>query len=584
MIKNYQKIWALLTLRERKRAGWLLAMMIVMAFMEVVGVASVMPFLAVLGSPQMVEKNAYLSAAYSALGFESTRSFLVALGLFTLAVLLVSAAVRIVTHYALFRFTSMRQHSISSRLLSGYLRQPYLFFLKRNTSEMSKTILSETGQVVSQSIRPVINLMVYVLVSVVLLAFLVSIDPVLALMLAGVFGGFYALMYLTVRRRLGRMGAEIRSSNAQRFKIASETLGGIKDLKVLGREEAYLKAFHKPSLTFSRHQATAQTLAQVPKFLIEVIAFGAILAIALYALSAEGADLGKLLPVLGLYALGAMRLKPAMDNIYTSVSQLRFGGAVLDGVLKDIRDAESRAVSLVNDWQRLPLEDAIFLKNVSFSYPNGKSPALRDISFSISANTTVGVIGTTGAGKSTLIDLLLGLIQPDKGELLIDGQPLTAANVRQWQNSIGYVPQHIFLADDTVAANIAFGVPNAQINHQAVEDAARMAQVHEFVVGLPDGYDTEIGERGVRLSGGQRQRLGIARALYHNPDLLVLDEATSALDNETEAEVMKAIDAMGGQKTIIMIAHRLSTVERCDQLIRLEHGRVVDISIKGANA
>lgn len=575
MIKCYKKIWSLLTGHERKKAVFLLLMMILMAFMEVAGVASVMPFLAVLGNPQMVETNTYLAAAYEALGLESTQAFLMALGILTLVVLLASAAVRIVTHYALLRFINMRRHSISIRLLSGYLHQPYIFFLNRNTSEMSKTILSETEQVINQSIRPAIHFMVYSLVSAALIVFLVYVDHVLALILAGVFGGFYALMYMTVRRRLGRMGAEIRSSNAQRFKIASETLGGMKDLKVLGREEAYIKAFHRPSLTFSRHQATAQTLAQVPKFLIEVIAFGAILSIALYALSAKGADLGNLLPVLGLYALGALRLKPAMDGIYSSISQLRFGGAVLDGVLKDIRDAESQSTTIANDQKRLPLAGEISLKNISFTYPGAQVPALKDINISISANTTVGVIGTTGVGKSTLIDLLLGLVQPDKGEFLIDGRPLTQANVRQWQNSIGYVPQHIFLADDTVASNIAFGVSDAQIDRQMVESVARMAQVHEFVTSLPDGYDTKIGERGVRLSGGQRQRLGIARALYHNPGLLVLDEATSALDNKTEAEVMKAIDAMGGQKTIIMIAHRLSTVERCDQLIRLKDGRTI---------
>jgi ABC-type multidrug transport system fused ATPase/permease subunit len=281
-----------------------------------------------------------------------------------------------------------------------------------------------------------------------------------------------------------------------------------------------------------------------------------------------------MLPILGVYALSAYRLKPAMNNIYTSLSEMRFGEAALDGVFKDLQGPPEDPRTEIAHDQKLPLKKRLELRDVSFFYPGSQKPALNRINLCIQANSTVGIIGSTGAGKSTMVDLILGLLQPDTGQMFIDDQPLSADNVRAWQNGIGYVPQHIFLADDSIATNIAFGIANDNIVQMAVEKAAKMAQIHEFILELPEGYNTEIGERGVRLSGGQRQRLGIARALYHDPDLLVLDEATSALDNTTESDVMKAIDELSGNKTIIMIAHRLSTLERCDQMVRLEGGKL----------
>ena len=573
MIKTYQKIWILLTPHERKKAVLLLFMMVAMALMEVVGVASVFPFLMVLGNPEMIETNHYLAIVNSAFGFEDHHSFLMALGLMTLAILLVTATVRIVTQYALSKFSSMRLHSIAYRLLNMYLYQSYDFFLKRNSSNMSKTLLSEVGEVVNNALTPGLNLLTYLLLTLVIVIFLVIVDPVLALILSGVFGGVYGLMYLTVHRVLGRIGKERKRANGKRFRVASEIFGGIKELKILGREKIYLKAFEESSWIYAKHQVTAQVLSQTPKFLIEVIAFGAILVIALYALRVEGNNLGQLLPVLGLYAMGVMRLKPALDQIYMALSKMRFGAAALDDVIRDLQSLENHEEhSIFKDNFRLPLLKELSFQDVAFSYADTSSPALKNINLTIKANTTVGIIGTTGAGKSTLVDVLLGLLPPQIGMVLIDNEPLGIENIRAWQNSIGYVPQQIFLADDTVAANIAFGVPNDEIDMQAAEQAAKMAQIHEFVATLPKGYATKVGERGVRFSGGQRQRLGIARALYHKPDLLVLDEATSALDNETEAEVMRAIDSMSGQKTIIIIAHRLSTVERCDQLVRLFRG------------
>ncbi len=576
MIQTYKKIWQLLSIHERKRAIQLLVVMIVMAFFEVLGVGSIMPFLSVLGNPEVIDSNEYLAFLYSYFSFESKDMFLIFLGSFALVMLIISAIFRSLATYATVRFSNMRRHSIGRQLLSKYLHQPYSFFLSRNSSEISKTILSEVDIFIGQIMLPSLHLVTYIVVTIALTSFLISIDPMLAFMLVSLFAAFYTVTYLTIRKYLGKIGLELQKANETRFKIVSETIGGIKDLKVLGRESAYLNSFDKPSENFSSHQATSTTLSQVPQYIVEVLAFGSLLLMSMYTIVSNGADLGTMLPILGLYALGSLKLKPAIQQIFLSISLLRFGQPALETILNDLQQKSIQETSILNDFTRLRLQKKLEIKNMNFHYPNTETLALTDMSIDIKANSTVGIIGTTGAGKSTLVDIILGLLIPTSGNIEIDGEVLNSINIRQWQNSIGYVPQSIFLADDTIASNIAFGVEKEQIDIEQVHRVSKMAQVHEFVTELKNGYNTIIGERGIRLSGGQRQRLGIARSLYHNPELLILDEATSALDNQTETEVMKAIDNMSGSKTIIMIAHRLSTVEKCDKIIKLENGKIID--------
>lgn len=575
MIAVYKKIWFILTKHEKKRALLLLFLMIIMAIFEVLGVGSIMPFLSVLGNQESIHTNKYLFYFYNLFDFKSNESFLIFLGFFALVILLVSAFVRTLSYYALFRFSNMRRHSIGQKLLKKYLHQPYKFFLNRNSSDVTKIILSETDSLIEEVIVPAIRLVTYSIVTIFLVGFLLIIDPILALILALIFGIFYGVMYLTVRKYLGKIGKERLKANGNRFKVVLETIGGIKDLKVLGREKVYLDSFTKPSKDFSTYSAISKTLSQSPQFLMEAIAFGSLLVMAIYGLSSEGFDLGEFLPVLGLYALGVLKLKPSINEIYKSLSTIKYGNSGLDNILADLENLTNEKSNILNDNKRLLLKEKLVLENINFSYDNSSKLALENININIKVNTTVGIIGTTGAGKSTLVDIILGLLAPNDGRIMIDNNILSIENIRQWQNSIGYVPQNIFLIDDTIASNIAFGVPKEQIDIEQVEQVAKMARVYDFVSSLEKGFETAIGERGVRLSGGQRQRLGIARALYHNPELLVLDEATSALDNETEAEVMKAIDGMSGNKTIIMIAHRLSTVERCDMLIKIENGKIM---------
>jgi ABC-type multidrug transport system fused ATPase/permease subunit len=296
---------------------------------------------------------------------------------------------------------------------------------------------------------------------------------------------------------------------------------------------------------------------------------------AMYSLSDDGESIGTLLPILGVYGLAALKLKPAIQSVYRSITLMKFAISTLDNIINDLKYSMD-GITVNNNNKRLHLEQELQLVNLSFIYPYSKNLALKNINITIEVNKTLGIIGTTGSGKSTLVDIILGLLSPTNGSVVVDKQELAKENIRQWQNMIGYVPQSIFLADETIYSNIAFGIETSLVDVKRVEEVAKMAQVHEFVSKLEEGYKTIIGERGVKLSGGQRQRLGIARALYHNPELLILDEATSALDNKTELEVMKAINNMSGSKTIIIIAHRLSTVERCDKIIKLENGVIIE--------
>jgi len=368
-------------------------------------------------------------------------------------------------------------------------------------------------------------------------------------------------------------------ANQQRFTAVSEAFGASKEVKVGGLEQAYIQRFSGPAQTYAGHQAAARVIGQLPHFALEAIAFGGMLLVVLY-LMAQSGSFASALPIIATYAFAGYRLMPALQQIYGAVTQLRFAGPALDALHKDLMSLQPANPHPVK--AAMPLNQAITLSQVQYTYPNAPQPALKNLSLTIPAKSTAGLVGATGSGKTTTVDLILGLLEAKQGTLEVDGQVITEQNRRSWQRAIGYVPQQIYLADDTVAANIAFGMQAKDIDQAAVERAAKIANLHEFVVNeLPQQYQTTVGERGVRLSGGQRQRIGIARALYQNPQVLILDEATSALDNLTEQAVMEAVHNLGHEITIILIAHRLSTVKACDTIFLLEKG---ELKAQGAYA
>ena len=552
-------------------------MIIVMGLLDVIGVASIMPFMSVLTNPEVIQTNKYLAAVYKKIGSTDNQTFIFFLGIMVLLTLVVSIAFKAFTTYAMLRFGHMRNYSLSRRLVEGYLHQPYEWFLNRNSSDLGAAILSEVGQVVTGALIPMIKLIANGVVVLFLLTLIVVIDPMLATIVTLVLGVAYAVIYLLMRGYLGRIGLDRVKANQERFKVVNEAFGGIKDVKISGLENSFLQQYQGPAERFARRLAASQIGAQLPRFALEIVTFGGMLLVVLYLMAGTG-GLQQVLPLIALYAFAGYRLMPALQQVYTQLSALRFSAPGLVSLHKDLKEFASDNI-LSGIHKTAPSIDFVHelkLANIIYTYPRTNRPSLNELSLEIPVHTTIGIVGATGSGKTTVVDIVLGLLRPDKGQLLVDDALIDFENVRSWQNKLGYVPQQIYLADNSVAANIAFGVPSNQIDYNAVENAARIANLHNFVTNqMPKGYETVIGERGVRLSGGQRQRIGIARALYHDPEVLILDEATSALDNLTEQAVMGAVHNLGHSKTIILIAHRLTTVRNCDQIFFLHNGQLV---------
>lgn len=553
-----------------------------MGFLEVVGVGSIMPFISVASNPQRIHTNEYLSWAYNALGFSSERQFLAALGLTVVVFLLVSNASRALVSWGIKHYSSMRLHSIASRLLHQYLGRPYVYFLNQNTSTLAKNVLNEVGAVVKKFLLPSIELVSRAVITLSILILLFVVEPALSLIVAGVLSVAYATVFLGVRRTLMRVGARRSTANSDRYKYATEAMGGIKDIKLLGSEKSFLQRFQRPSKEFARAEATSEIIGELPKYLLETIAFGGVLLIVLYQIRVTR-NFDEVLPVISLYAFAGYRLMPALQVLFRAVTKMRYSVPLVDTLYRDLTgwDQDTQHISS-KPILPLPFYRRIELQDIVFTYPGSTDAVIKKQSFIIEKNTSVGFVGPTGCGKTTMVDIILGLLEPHSGRIIVDDTTIEDANRRNWQANLGYVPQHIYLTDDTISANIAFGVPTENIDQDAVERAARIANLHEFVSNeLHAGYQTIVGERGVRLSGGQIQRIGIARALYKDPDTIIMDEATSALDNLTEQTIMEAIHTLNHKKTILLIAHRLTTVRECDVIFVMNHGEIVDSGTYG---
>lgn len=575
MRETISKLSDLLDRREKRQALLLLVLMLALGLVEMVGVASILPLIAVLSDPSIIQTNPYLRWTYDALGFSSVNSFFVFLASSVFLIIVARTAFTALTSYGLLRYAVMRSHALSLKLLASYLRRPYVWFLNHHSADMGKSVLSEVELVVKGSLIPALQLVSRTIVAAFIVALVILVDPTIALGAFVSIAGGYALVYIVMRRFLRSKGKERIAANSGRYQIAQEVLGGVKEVKIGGLEGGYLRRYERASLRFAQLRTQYQLVSEMPRHLLELLAMGGILSVLMLLLLRANGNFSAALPTIALYAVAGMRLLPAVQTIYQSFVAIRFGGPALDALHDDLVEANCG-----RDWKDatpIPLREEIKLESVSFCYPQAGRAALKDVSLIIPIHTTVGFIGTTGAGKSTLVDIILGLLEPQEGHLCVDGQIIDRANARGWQRSVGYVPQQIFLADESIASNIAFGVPENQIDRASVEHAARMAKLHDFIVReLPKGYDTEVGERGVRLSGGQRQRVGIARALYHDPDVLVLDEATSALDALTEKAVIEAVNSLSRRKTIIMIAHRLTTVKGCDIVFSIDGGKLIE--------
>ena len=446
--------------------------------------------------------------------------------------------------------------------------------MQRDTSSLGRVLGGDVESALGGFLASLLGVVSKGLSGLVLISLIVLIDPVVALGTVLVLGCGYMFVYRLIRTRQVRLGAKMVEASLVVGRTTLEGLSGIKELRVLGRESASITEYKKSLAEVTESHASNLLAAALPRYVIEVFAYAGIVAVTLaFVLKGQGTAA---IPSLALYALAGNRLVPIFQQFFAAAITIKYHTRAVESLEADLKVVrQSTAPELDGNEQPLSFKNEITLSKLSFTYPTANRPALHEVSLSIPQNQSIGLVGRTGSGKTTLADVILGLYPPASGKISVDGVTLTQGNERAWRQRVGYVPQNVFLTNASIARNIALGIPEDQVDHQAVKRAAHMAQAEEFIAQLPDGYDTVVGERGVKLSGGQRQRLGIARALYHNPDVLVFDEATSALDGMTEDAVMQAVQTLSAERTMILIAHRLRTVQACDRIVMLEAGRVV---------
>jgi len=573
-----KKLLKLLTTRERKRLYLLFGAMIVSGIIGVLGIVSIMPFLSLLTNTSLINDNRFVNWFYVNLNFQSHNRFLIFVGAMVLLFLIISNVLIILTNWGLYRFSWMRNYTLSRRLLNKYIHQPYLFYLNKNTSNLGKNVLSEVQEAVTGVVIPLMQIFSSSIIVLFIFIMLIVIEPILALSIIIVLGGVYVLIYRIVKKKLDDIGKKRFKTNAERFVTVSECFGGIKQIKLLGCEGFFERRFSKPSLDYAKHNATNQIISMVPRYIMEIFAFGGIIILVIYLL-ATAKDLTEVLPLIGVFAFGAYRMMPSLQNIFVFITRIRFFTPALNILYDDIYSFEEKIHPISSSIKKIKpviIKRNLRLEEITFNYPGSNAPVISNLNLKIDVNTSVAFVGKTGEGKTTLADIILGLLRPESGRILVDNVEITDDNLHRWQRNLGYIPQEIYLQDDTVLRNIAFGVPDENINISNVESAAEIANIHDFIIKeLPDKYNTKIGERGIRLSGGQRQRIGIARALYHNPEVLVLDEATSSLDGATEEAVFEAIYNIAKIKTLIIIAHRLTTIKSCDIIYLLKKGKIV---------
>ncbi len=572
----WAQAWNLLDRREKRQAWVVLGASILGGLAQVAMVGSIMPFLTHVSQPDAEPGRVARGLMYlwpDLGGYDMA----LALGSVALISIVLSSLVLMARSYVIARYATMRVHAISYRLLRSYLSRPYGFFLGRQSSDLAKRVLSETSEISMNFLIPAAEMIAAALSSLFILAFMGWVQPVGTAMAAGGVLLVYLLIYRGLGRKAEMLGRARAQANQERFQSVNEVVEGIKEIKVAGSERQYLERFEQASLKTMGAVWRARVIADLPRYLVHMLFFAAIVCVVLLLLDParfDGTGFASLVPAIGTFALAGQRLVPELQRVYSALSQMRFGRQAISNVAEDMSDRSAPAEPAP------PPRGDIRFEKVSYHYQgvNGEkaSGGLRDVSLTIAQGERIGIVGGTGAGKTTFIDLLLGLLEPQEGEVLIGGTALDKAELRRaWRESVSYVPQHIFLASGSIAQNIAFGVAPGDIDMERVRECARIACIADHVEGLPDGFLTEVGDRGVALSGGQRQRIGLARALYRGGKVLVLDEATSALDMATERQVTRNLEEMGRDMTVISIAHRLETLRNADKMILLDHGALV---------
>jgi len=573
---HFEKVQFFFSSFSKPRLVVLVFLTLVQGLMEVFTVGILVPFIALISSPEKALVQPAIMRLHAWFGAPDLRIFITEFGVLIGLVALLKTFYSLSVRWLYYAFSFDAQNQLATRLFRAYLARDYAFFTGTETALLLRNILGITGSLVTGMLMPTLAILADGSVLAILFVLLIYANPVLTLLLGCGIGGALLASHLGLRKTLARMGEERTKVSGEAYRILSDALHGIKDVKILGKGSYFFSAFADISKRFSEIERKFATISAVPPLLNEVLGIFTVVAAVLYLVS-RGEKIDTILPSVSFYLLAAYRLIPAASRISPSLHSIGFYGDAMEVIYRDLKaipcSVDRRTPSSATSTP-IPFTKSIRLSDITFQYPGARVPALQGVELVFRKNGSTALVGPSGSGKTTIADLLLGLYRPDAGTISVDDRPLADNDLEAWRSRIGYVPQSIFLTDRTLAENIAFGVPREKIDRLAVERAARAAQLEEVIVKLPHGLDTPIGERGVRLSGGQRQRIGIARALYHDPELIIMDEATSALDSMTENEIVNQISRISETKTLIIIAHRISTIRECDHIYLIDSGKV----------
>jgi len=570
----FRQLYKILPRSSKRGLPFVVIVSLIAAIFETASVASILPFMAVVMDPGVLFKYPWLEKTLALFNIQTQQGAVIGAGVLTVAVLAIGNVVTAANLWIQTHYIALARRELSSELFTGYLYLPYSFHVQRDTPSLGRVIGGDVESALGGFLASLLGVVAKGLSGLVLISLIIVVDPTVALGTVLVLGCGYMFVYRLIRARQVRLGAKMVEASLAVGRISLEGLSGVKELRVLGRESTSTVEYKKSFTELTDTQASNLLASALPRYVIEVFAYAGIVAVTLaFVIKGEGTAA---IPSLALYALAGNRLVPIFQQFFAAAITIKYHTRAVESLEADLAIVrQSPPPALIDDTNPLSFKHEINLSSLTFSYPNTNRPALNEISLRIPQNQSIGFVGRTGSGKTTLADVILGLYTPSSGSISVDDIALTEENARAWRKRVGYVPQTVFLMNASVARNIALGIPEDQIDHAAVLRAAHMAQADEFISQMKDGYDTVVGERGVKLSGGQRQRLGIARALYHNPDVLVFDEATSALDGMTEDAVMQAVQTLSADRTMILIAHRLRTVQACDRIVMLEAGKIV---------
>lgn len=584
-ISTFLKAIALLTREEKNHAFLILLMVIGLGCLEAVGIFSIMPFLTVISDPDAINTNQYLNYTYNYLhefGIRNHRHFIVLVGILSVVIIASSTLYKCYSIYKMNVFVETKVHSIASRLLQNYLKQPYEFFVNKKRSEISTSILSQSNHVVDNAFRPGLTVLSNSIVLVFIVIILLMVNPTVTLLSGLLILTVYLVTFKIFKKRISSYGVSHLDNTKKRFRSISNIFDGIKEIKINKKFQFFSNLFNSSSLELSVIKSRIITLNSVPHILVESLVFSIIISVALfYVLIATRIDdfsLEVVFPTLGLFGFAAIRLKPTFSSIYSGLVSLRYADASIDSVISELHVNEN----LVPSAQKsLPVTESFLKKCITFTdlsylHKGSDERTLKGLSFSLDRGKCLGIAGSTGAGKSTLIDIISGLLKPSAGSICIDHKKTDLFENSCWQGLLGYVPQDIFMIDTSIEENIAFGCSANELNLDKVRASAKAVLMDDFISNqLPSGYKTRIGERGAKLSGGQCQRLGIARALYNDPEILIFDESTSALDGITETELIESIKKFFPNQTMIFVTHKKNIFKVCDKIIILENGKLV---------